>query len=115
MTNILRNTAGKRLSEYLPELIAKAENARLIEDSLKIVLSHKSWLVKQHCELVVKDDTKFFLAYEFCRKRQGIEGDSCNDFFCFIPQGKEICANFVLRSLLGEVFILVPGKEFFKP
>ena len=69
VTKILRNTAGKRLSEYLPELITRAEDPRLIEDSLKIILSHKSWLVKQHCEFVVKDDTKFFLAYEFENKQ----------------------------------------------
>jgi len=65
---ILRLSAGNRLAYYLPQLVARAENRKLTENSLRQIILHKSWLVRQHCELVVKDHTRFFLAYEFENK-----------------------------------------------
>lgn len=51
---MLRSMTGSRLSEYLPELIAKANNPRLTEECLSTLLSPRNWLLDEHCKLVIR-------------------------------------------------------------
>jgi CDGSH-type Zn-finger protein len=61
VTKILESSVGRRIGEYLPQVIANSNNETFIENCLK-TLSERDRFFKNNCELVVKNPNQFFLA-----------------------------------------------------